>query len=110
VIVVRVVLSSLPRAVFLLAMALFVLCVAGTLIAFGVFFWYDTDFWDYFEVGVVLKIAAALLSGFVVSSGLLFVHYRRQESYMTFESLCFCVCLFISLLNLLWIAPVLFFL
>jgi hypothetical protein len=108
-IVVKVALSNVPRAVFLLAMALFVLCVAGTLIALGVFFWYDTDFWDYFNVGPVLKVAAALLSGFVVSSGLLFWHYQRQESYMTFESIFFLVCLFFSLLNLLWIAPVLFF-
>ncbi len=74
------------------------------------FFWYDTDFWYYFDVGAVLKIAAALLSGFVVSSGLLFWHHQRQESYMTFESIFFLFCLFLSLLNLLWIAPVLFFL
>ena len=109
-IVVRVTLSIMPRVVFLLATALFVLCLAGTLIALGVFFWYDTDFWDYFNVGPVLKVAAALLGGFVVSSGLLFWHYRRQESYMTFESIFFLSCLFLSLLNLLWIAPVLFFL
>ncbi len=38
---------------------------------------------------------------------LLFVHYRSQESYMTFESPFYLVCLFLSLLNLLWIAPVL---
>jgi hypothetical protein len=74
-----------------------------------VFFWYDVGFWYVFEVGAVLKIAAVLLSGFVVSSGLLFVHYRRQESYMTFEAI-FLVCIFICLLNLVWIAPVLFFL
>ena len=81
-IVVRVALSSLPRVVFLLGAALFVLCVAGTLIALGVFFWYDTDFWDYFSVRPVLQVAA-LLSGFVISSGLLFWHYQRQESYIT---------------------------
>lgn len=109
-ILVRVALSNLPRAVLLLATALFALSVVGTLVACGVFFWYDTDFWYYFDVGVVLKIAAALLSGFVVSSGLLFWHFQRQESYMTFESIFFFVCLFLSLLNLLWIAPVLFFL
>jgi hypothetical protein len=108
-IMVRVTLSTLPRAVFLLATALFVLCVAGTLIALGVFLWYDTDFWDYFNVEPVLQVTAALLSGFVVSSGLLFWHHRRQASYMTFESTFFLVCLFLSLLNLLWIAPVLFF-
>ncbi len=110
-IVVRVALSSLPRAVFLLGTALFALCVAGTLIvALGVFFWYDTDFWDHFSVGPVLQVAETLLSGFVISSGLLFWHYRRQESYMTFEATFFLSCLFLSLLNLLWIAPVLFFL
>jgi hypothetical protein len=108
--VVRAALSNLPRAVLVLASALFALSVVGTLVACGVFFWYDTDFWYVFDVGPVLKVAAALLSGFVVSSGLLFWHHQRQESYMTFESILFLVCLFLSLLNLLWIAPVLFFL
>jgi hypothetical protein len=82
-IVVRVASSSLPKAVFFLGTARFVLCVAGTLVALGVFFWYDTDFWDYFSVGPILRVAAALLSGFVISSGMLFWHYRRQESYIT---------------------------
>ena len=108
-IVVKVALSNLSRAAFLLAMALFVLCVVGTLTALGVFFWFDTDFWDYFKVGPVLQMAAALLGGFVVSSGLLFWHYRRQAAYMIFEATFFLSCLFLSLLNLLWIAPVLFF-
>jgi hypothetical protein len=103
-------LSNLPRAAYLLATALFTLSVVGTLVAWGVFFWYDTDFWYFFDVEPVLKVAAALLSGFVVSSGLLFWHHQRLESYMTFESIFFLVCLFLSLLNLLWIAPVLFFL
>lgn len=98
------------RLLFLVAAALFGLSVAGVLVALGTFFWYDTDFWDYFDEVVVLKIAAVLLSGLSVSSGLLFVLYRRQESYMTFEALFFWICLFISLLNLLWIAPVLLFL
>jgi hypothetical protein len=109
VIVVRVDLSTLPRVVSLLAVALFTLSVMGTVVALGVFFCYDAGFWYAFDVGAVLKIAAVLLSGFVVSSALLFVHYRRQESYMTFEVL-FLVCLFFSLLNLLWFAPVLYFL
>jgi hypothetical protein len=108
--VVRATLSNLPRPAYHFATALFALSVVGTLVACGVFFWYDTDFWYSFDVGVVLKIAAALLSGFVVSSGLLFWHHQSQESYMTFESIFFLVCLFLSLLNLLWIAPVLFFL
>jgi hypothetical protein len=107
-ILVRVALSNVPRAVLLLATALFALSVVGTLVACGVFFWYDTDFWYYFDGGVDLKIAAARLSGLVVSSGLLFWHHQRQESYMTFESIFFLFSLFLSLLNLLWIAPVLF--
>jgi hypothetical protein len=102
--------DGLPRPFFFAAAALFALSVVGTLGALGVFFWYDVGFWYVFEVGGVLKIAAALLGGFVVSSGLLFIHYRSQESYMTFESIFFLVCWFLSLLNLLWIAPVLFFL
>ena len=101
---------GLPKALFVLAVTLFAASVLGTLGALGMFFWYSIRFWYVFEVGAVLKIAAALLSGFVVSSGLLFVHYRRQESYMTFEAIFFLVCLLLSLLNLLWIAPVLFFL
>ncbi len=101
---------GLPRPFFFAAAALFALSVAGSLGALGVFFWYDVQFWYAFEVGAVLKIVAALLSGFVVSSGALLVHYKSQESYMTFEAIFFLVCLFISLLNLLWIAPVLFFL
>ena len=108
--VVSAALANLPRATYLLATVLFTLSVVGTLVACGVFFWYDTDFWYVFDVGPVLKVAAALLSGFVVSSALLFWHHQRQESYMTFESIFFLVCLFLSLLNLLWIAPVLFFL
>ena len=101
---------GLPKALVVLAVTLFVASVVGALAALGVFFWYDTLFWYYFETGPILKVAAVILSGLTVSSGLLFVHYRRQESYMTFEALFFLVCLFISLLNLLWIAPVLFFL
>ncbi len=102
--------SSMPRTILVLAVTLFALSVVGTLAALGVFFWYGVGFWYVFEVAGVLKIAAVLLSGFVVSSALLFVHYGRQESYMTFEALFFLVCLFLSSLNLLWIAPVLFFL
>jgi hypothetical protein len=102
--------TGLPRPLFFAAAALFALSVAGALGSLGVFFWYDVQFWYAFEVGAVLEITAALLGGFVISSGLLFVHYSSQESYMTLESLFFLVCLFISLLNLLWIAPVLFFL
>ena len=91
---------------FFAAAALFTLSVVGTLIALGVFFWYDTDFWYVFEVGPILR-AAVILLGLCVSSGLLFVHYRSQESYMTSEPIFYLVCLFLSLLNLLWIAPVL---
>lgn len=103
-------LSSMPRAILILAVTLFALSVVGALAALGVFFWYGVGFWYVFEVAGVLKIATVLLSGFAVSSALLFVHYSRQESYMTFEALFFLVCLFFSLLNVLWIAPVLFFL
>jgi hypothetical protein len=91
---------------FFFAAALFTLSVVGTLIALGVFFWYDTDFWYVFEVGPILRAAAVILFGLCVSSGLLFVHYRSQESYIPFESIFYLVCLFLSLLNLLWIAPV----
>jgi hypothetical protein len=101
---------GLPKALLVVAVALFVASVAGALAALGVFFWYDVSFWYYFEPGPILKVAAVILSGLSLSSGLLFVHFRSQESYMTFEALFFWVCLFLSLLNLLWIVPVLFFL
>jgi uncharacterized membrane protein YbhN (UPF0104 family) len=94
---------GLPKVVLVLAVTLFVTSVLGSLAALGVSYYYDVGFWHVFEVGPVLKIAAVLLSGFVVSSGLLFVHYRSQESYMTFESIFFLVLWFLSLLNLLWI-------
>jgi hypothetical protein len=101
---------GLPKVVLVLAVTLFVASVLGTLAALGVFFRYDTDFWDFFDVGPVLRVAAVLLSGYVVSSGLLFVHCIRQESYMTLEATFFLICFGISLTNLLWIVPVLFFL
>jgi len=101
---------GLPRPFFFAAAALFALSIVGTLVALGIFFWYDTDFWDYFDVGPVLKVAAVILSGLSVSWGVLFIHSMSRESYMTFEAIVFLACFAISLVNLLWIAPVLFFL
>ncbi len=95
--------------VLLLALTLFSLSVAGVLVALGVFFWYDTDFWEVFELRGVLRVATVLLFGLVVSSGVLFVHYKGQEPYMTFEAIVFLVSFGISLVNLLWILPMLFF-
>lgn len=101
---------GLPRALVLAAAALFALSLLGTLVALGIFFWYDTDFWYYFDVGPVLMVAALILSGFSVSSGVLFIHVRSQEFYLTFESIALLVCFAIALVNLLWIAPALLFL
>ena len=101
---------GLPRALVLAVAALFALSLLGTLVALGIFFWYDTDFWYYFDVGPVLMVAALILSGFSVSSGVLFIHVRSQESYLTFESIALLVCFAIALVNLLWIAPALLFL
>ena len=103
-------LPRLPRALVLAAAALLTLSVLGTLIALGIFFWYDTDFWYYFDVGPVLMVAALILSGFAVSSGVLFIYVKSQESYLTFESITLLVCFAIALVNLLWIAPTLLFL
>jgi hypothetical protein len=103
-------LSGLPRALVLAAAALLALSFLGTLVALGIFFWYDTDFWYYLEVGPVLLVAALILTGFCVSSGVLFIHFRSQESYLTFESIALLVCFTLALVNLLWIAPVLLFL
>jgi hypothetical protein len=100
-----------PRAILIAAATLIVASVLGVLAALGVFFYYDTDFWDYFvDPGPVLAVAAAILSGLSVSSGVLFVHYRSQETYTTFEEILFRAILFVALVNLLWIFPVLFFL
>jgi hypothetical protein len=103
-------LRGLPRALVMAAAALLALSFLGTLVALGIFFWYDTDFWYYFEVGPVLMVATLILSGFSVSSGVLFIHVRSQESYLTFESIALLVCFAIALVNLLWIAPTLLFL
>jgi hypothetical protein len=100
---------GLPIALLVVAVTLFVASVVA-LAGLWVFFSYDTEFWYYFEPGPILKVAAVILSGLSLSSGLLFVHYRSQESYMTFEVIFFLVCFAICLANLLWIAPVLFFL
>ena len=101
----------LPKALLIMAAVLFVVSVLAALAALGVFFYYDTDFWEYFiNPGPVLAVAAVILSALSVSSGLLFVHFRSQETYTTFEEIFFGVVLFVALVNLLWIAPVLFFL
>ena len=55
-------------------------------------------------------MAALILSGLSLSSGLLFVHFKSQESYLTFEAIFFLVCFALAFVNLLWVAPVLFFL
>ena len=101
----------MPRALLIVAAALFVASMLAALAAMGVFFYYDTDFWAYFvEPGPVLVVAAVILSGLSVSSGLLFLHFRSQENYTTFEEILFGVILFVALINLLWVAPVLFYL
>lgn len=101
---------ELPRLVLLVAAMLFVASVLAALAALAVFFWNDTDFWDYFiDPEPVLAVAAGILSCLSVSSGLLFIHFRSQETYTTFEEILFGVILFVALVNLLWIAPVLFF-
>ena len=100
----------MPKALLVLAATLFVASVLGTLAALGVFFYYDVGFWYVFEPGPILKVAAAILGGLSVSSGLLFFHFRSQESYLTLESIFFLVCFALAFVNLLWIGPVLFFL
>ena len=101
---------GLPKPLLVVAVTLFVASVLGALAALVVFFRYDTEFWYYFEVGPILKVAALILGGFSVSSGLLFVHFRSQESYLTLESIFFLVCCALAFVNLLLIVPVLFFL
>jgi hypothetical protein len=101
---------GLPKIVLVLAVTLFVASVVGTLAGLWVFFRYDTQFWYYFEPGPILRVAALILSGLSLSSGLLFVHFKSQESYLTFEAIFFLVCFALAFVNLLWIAPVLFFL
>jgi hypothetical protein len=101
---------GLPKALLVLAVTLFVASVLGTLAALGVFFYYDTQFWYSFEPGPILTVAVLILSGLSLSSGLLFVHFKSQESYLTFEAIFFLVCFALALVILLLIAPVLFFL
>ena len=87
----------------------FALSVAGLAGFFGVFLYYDTDFWYHFDVRDVLRVASAALTGVAVSSGLLIVLLKREHAYSSFGETFFAVCLFISLCNLLWLAPVLLF-
>ena len=98
----------MPKALLIAAATLFVASVLGTLGALGVFFYYDVASWYFFETGPILKVAAVILGGLCVSSGLLVIHLRSQESYLTLESIFFLVCFTLALVNLLWIAPVLF--
>lgn len=100
---------GLPKAALIAASALFVASVAAALVGTGVFFYHDTGFWSVFEPAPVLRAAAAVFSGLSLSSGLLLLHCKAQESYQTFAEILFGVVLFISLANLLWVAPVLFF-
>jgi hypothetical protein len=101
---------GLPKALLILAATLFVASMLGTLAALGVFFYYGVGFWYIFEPGRILKVAAVILGGLCVSSSLLFVHFRSQELYLTLESIFFLMCFALAFVNLLWMAPVLFFL
>jgi hypothetical protein len=101
---------GLSKPLLVFAVTLFVASVLGTLGALGVFFWYDVGFWYVFEPGPILKVAAVILSGLTASSGLLFVHFRSLESYLTLEAIFFLICFGLALVNLLWIGPVVFFL
>ena len=100
----------MPKALLIAAAALFAASVSAALVGAGVYFWHDTDFWEHFEPAPVLRVTAAVLFGLTVSSGLLFVHFRAKETYVTFEEILFGFRLFVSAVNLLWVAPVLFFL
>jgi hypothetical protein len=62
----RTALTGLPRALVLAAASLLTLSLLETLVALGIFLWYDTEFWYYFEVGPVLMVAALILTGFSV--------------------------------------------
>ncbi len=54
----------MSKVLLTVAATLFAVSVFGALAALGVFFYYDTDFWDYFvDPGPVLALAAAILSG-----------------------------------------------
>ena len=106
----RAALTGLPRSLVLAAAALLTLSLLETLVALGIFSWYDTEFWYYFEVGPVLMVAPLILTGLCVSSGVLFIHVRSQESYLTNESIAILMCFASALVNLLWIAPTLLFL
>jgi hypothetical protein len=61
---------GLPKPLFVVAVTLFVASVLGALAALVVFFRYDTDFWYYFEVGPVLKVAALILEAAPIGHGL----------------------------------------
>lgn len=75
----------------------------------GVFFWHGTNFWYVYDIDGVVKVVAVLLAGLTTSSGLLFLHFKSEESYLTFEAILFLTFFGLSLANLLLAALMLLF-
>lgn len=96
---------GLPRVLLWAAVALFVVSLLGAVFGFGVFLWYDTDFWDYFDPGPVLNVAVTLSGGLAASSGILYFHFKRRATHITLEVILFGFVCFVSSCFLLWTLP-----
>jgi hypothetical protein len=100
----------MPRLLMLAATALFVVCSAWTVLLVVPIVSQDiSEFWRRSDLAEVSRAFAALLLGLAVSSGVLFLHHSRQESYATFAEIAFLACFGISACNLLWLIPVVLF-
>lgn len=100
---------NLPRPVLIASATLFALSVVATLLCLGLFFWHGTNFWYVYDVDEVVRVDAVVSAGLSGSSGLLFVHFKSQESYLTFEAIVFLIFFGLSLVNLVLAALMLYF-
>lgn len=99
----------LPRPILVASATLFALSVVATLLCLGVFFWHGTNFWYVYDVDGVVKVDAVVSAGLTGSSGVLFLHFKSQESYLTFEAILFLTFFGLSLVNLVLAALMLYF-
>lgn len=88
---------KLPQVLLVAAVALFVLSLGGVVFFVGAFTLANSWLWDRFGIDGLLAWGTALLFGLAASSGLLFLHLGREESYVTFEKVVLMLCLGFSL-------------
>jgi drug/metabolite transporter (DMT)-like permease len=102
--------DALRRLALLAVYAVFALSAAGTLLYVG---WISStdlsQFWASESITTVSQTLAALLLCLSASSGLLYLHHRRQGSYTTLAEIIYLACFGISACNLLWVGAIALF-